>query len=49
MQDQWQAQIQLKADVHLFAGGLSDAQIVQSLLTPCSDIAATVCVRTPRQ
>lgn len=49
MQDQWQAQIQaqiqLKADVHLYADGLSDAQITQSLLTPCGDIAATVLER----
>jgi nickel-dependent lactate racemase len=46
MQDQWQAQIQaqiqVRADVHLFAGGLSDEQITQSLLTPCRDIVATV-------
>ncbi len=49
MQDQWQAQIQaqiqLKADVHLYADGLSDAQISQSLLTPCRNIAATVQAR----
>ncbi len=49
MQDQWQAQIQaqiqLRADVHLFAEGLSDEQIVQSLLTPCRDIAATIIER----
>lgn len=45
-QDQWQAQIQaqiqLKADVYVYADYLSDAQIRQSLLLPCRDIAATV-------
>ena len=49
MQDQWQAQIQaqiqMRADVRLFAEGLSDEQIVQSLLTPCRDIAATIIER----
>lgn len=45
-QDQWQAQIQaqiqLKADVYVYADYLSDAQIRESLLLPCRDIAATV-------
>lgn len=45
-QDQWQAQIQaqiqLRADVHVYAGGLTDTQIRSALFTPCRDIAATV-------
>jgi nickel-dependent lactate racemase len=45
-QDQWQAQIQaqiqLKADVYVYAGGLTDAQISGALFRPCRDIAATV-------
>lgn len=45
-QDQWaaqiQARIQLHADVHLFAEGLTDQQIRESLLIPSRDIAATI-------
>jgi lactate racemase len=45
-QDQWQvqiqAQIQLKAGVHVYAGGLSDAQIRGALLRPCRDLVGTV-------
>jgi nickel-dependent lactate racemase len=45
-QDQWQvqiqAQIQLKAGVHVYAGGLSDAQIRGALLYPCRDLVGTV-------
>lgn len=45
-QDQWevqiQAQIQLKADVHLFSDGLNDEQITSALLKPCHDIITTV-------
>ena len=44
--DQWQvqiqAQIQAKADVHVYAGGLSDAQIRDALLIPCRNIEATL-------
>lgn len=45
-QDQWQAQIQaqvqLKADVYVYADSLSDAQIRESLLLPCRSIEATI-------
>ena len=45
-QDQWQvqiqAQIQLRATVHVFSEGLSDEQIAGALLTPCRSIEATV-------
>lgn len=45
-QDQWQvqiqAQIQKKADVYVYADGLSDAQIDLALLKPCRDIPKTV-------
>jgi nickel-dependent lactate racemase len=45
-QDQWMAQIQAriqqKADVYLYTDGLTDAQIRDSLLTPCHDIPALV-------
>jgi nickel-dependent lactate racemase len=41
-QDQWQvqiqAQIQKKADVYVYAGGLTDEQVTQALLLPCRDI-----------
>lgn len=44
--DQWQAQIlcriRLKADVHVRADGLSDAQINRSLLCPCKRIEDTL-------
>lgn len=44
--DMWEAQVQaligLKADVYVYSGGLSDEQIVEALLTPCRDVAATV-------
>jgi nickel-dependent lactate racemase len=44
--DQWQvqiqAQIQLKAEVHVYSDGLSDEQIERALLIPCRDIASTV-------
>jgi nickel-dependent lactate racemase len=46
MQDQWQAQIQaqiqLKADVYVYADYLTDTQIRESLLLPCRNIEATV-------
>jgi lactate racemase len=46
MQDQWQAQlqaqIQLKADVHLRTDNLTDAQIRSALLEPCVRIEHTV-------
>ncbi len=45
-QDQWQAQIQAKcqakADIYIYAGGLTAGQIRGALLLPCEDIAATV-------
>ncbi|MCS7038537.1 MAG: nickel-dependent lactate racemase [Caldilineales bacterium] len=44
--DQWQvqiqAQIQLKAEVHVYSDGLSDEQIERALLIPCRNIAGTV-------
>jgi nickel-dependent lactate racemase len=46
LQDQWQAQIQamiqLKAEVYVFSGGLSEDQIRSALLEPVSDIGALV-------
>lgn len=45
-QDQWQAQIQaqiqLRADVYMYADYLTDEQIRSALLLPCRNIAATV-------
>jgi lactate racemase len=45
-QDQWQvqiqAQIQGKADVHVYSDGLTDEQIQGALFTPCRDMEATV-------
>jgi nickel-dependent lactate racemase len=45
-QDQWQAQIQamiqLKAEVYVYSGGLSDEQIRTALFHPCRDILATL-------
>jgi len=44
--DQWQvqiqAQIQLKARVHVYAGGLSDEELRQALVIPCNSIEETV-------
>jgi nickel-dependent lactate racemase len=44
--DQWQvqiqAQIQRKAEVHVYSDGLSDAQIERALLIPCRNIPQTV-------
>lgn len=44
--DQWeaqiQAQIQLKANVHLFTDGLTEEEIRRSLLIPCRSIEETV-------
>ena len=44
--DQWQvqiqAQIQLRAEVHVYSDGLSDRQIERALFIPCRDIARTV-------
>jgi len=44
--DQWQvqiqAQIQLKADVHVYSDGLSDEQIQRALFLPCRSIEDTV-------
>ncbi|MEZ4584413.1 MAG: hypothetical protein R3A10_22750 [Caldilineaceae bacterium] len=45
-QAQIQAQIQLRADVHVYADGLSDAQIRAA--TPCRDIATLAPTRAPR-
>ncbi len=45
-QDQWeaqiQAQIQQKARVHVYADGLTDAELREAMVIPCNDIAATV-------
>jgi nickel-dependent lactate racemase len=45
-QDQWeahiQALIQLHADVYVYSGGLSDEQIREALLMPCSSIEETL-------
>lgn len=45
-QDQWQvqiqAQIQLKAAVHVYADGLRDEQIRRALLQPCRDLVGTL-------
>jgi nickel-dependent lactate racemase len=45
-QDQWeaqvQAQIQLKAQVHVYADGLSDEELRRALVAPCSSIEETV-------
>ena len=44
--DQWeaqiQAQIQLKANVHVYAGGLSDEELQRALVVPCRSIEETV-------
>lgn len=44
--DQWQAQvlaqIQLKAEVYVYAGGLSEAQIKDALLIPTQSVEATL-------
>lgn len=44
--DQWQVQIQTtiqsKADVYVYADGLTDKQITQSLLKPCRSVEATL-------
>jgi nickel-dependent lactate racemase len=45
-QDQWeaqiQAQIQLKARVHVYAAGLSDGELRRALVIPCRSIEETV-------
>jgi nickel-dependent lactate racemase len=45
-QDQWQVQVQAniqkKADVHVFSDGLSDEQICRALFIPCRDLSASV-------
>jgi len=45
-QDSWQvqvqAQVQQHADVYLYSDGLSDEQIIRSLLKPCRDIQKTI-------
>lgn len=44
--DQWealmQARIQRRAEVHVYADGLSDEELQEALLTPCYSIEATV-------
>jgi len=44
--DQWQvqiqAQIQRRAQVHVYSDGLSDEQIKQALFTPCRDLQQTL-------
>jgi nickel-dependent lactate racemase len=53
--DQWeaqiQAQIQQKARVHVYADGLTDAQLVDAMITPCrsiEDLVAEVMLDKPR-
>jgi nickel-dependent lactate racemase len=50
--DQWQVQIQamiqLRADVWVYSGGLSDAQIRRALFRPCGDVAAAIRELTSR-
>jgi nickel-dependent lactate racemase len=45
-QDQWeaqiQAQVQLKARVHVYAGGLSDEDLRRALVIPCRSVEETV-------
>lgn len=45
-QDQWeaqiQAQIQRKARVHVYADGLTDAELREAMVIPCNNIAVTV-------
>jgi lactate racemase len=45
-QDQWQAQVQAKiqkkANVHVYAGGLSDEELNQAKVIPCRSIEQTV-------
>jgi nickel-dependent lactate racemase len=52
VRDQWEAQaqalIQLKADVHLKSGYLSDEEIRGALLNPCLSVEETVDVLTER-
>ena len=44
--DQWevqiQAQLQLKATVHVYAGGLGDEELRRALLVPCRSVEETV-------
>jgi len=44
--DQWEAQVQaqiaLKANVHVYAGGLSDEELRRALVIPCRSIEETV-------
>ncbi len=46
MHDQWEAFLHAKlclhADIHLFAGGLSDDDIRMAMMSPCHNIAATL-------
>lgn len=50
--DQWQVQVQAmvqsKAEVHVYAEGLTDEQITQSLLLPCRSIETTLAERLAR-
>jgi lactate racemase len=50
--DQWevqiQAQLQLKATVHVYAGGLGDEELRRALVVPCRSVEETV-VRVRRQ
>ncbi|RPJ40304.1 MAG: hypothetical protein EHM21_14880 [Chloroflexi bacterium] len=45
-QDQWEAQvqakIQMKANVHVYAGGLSDEELHAALVTPCRSVEQTL-------
>lgn len=52
-QDQWQAQvqakIQMKAGMHVYAGGLSDEELREAKVSPCRSIAATLAEIMARQ
>jgi nickel-dependent lactate racemase len=45
-QDQWeaqiQAQVQLKAGVHVYADGLSDDELRRALVIPCRSVEETI-------
>jgi nickel-dependent lactate racemase len=47
MHDQWEAFLHAKlclhADIHIYAGGLSDEDIHMAMMTPCRDVEATLC------
>ncbi len=52
-QDQWQvliqAKIQMKANVHVYAGGLSDAELREAKVIPCRSVEQTLAAILARQ